>query len=156
MSRTPIAIGLLLSIAGCGPGIVYQGDQEVPDGTWSREWQPEFTFDLADTVNAHNVFIDLRHTGDYPFSDLYVFATVAGPGLPAVRDTVECLLADANGRWYGKGLGFIKNAHVLYKLNKRFPRAGRYTIRLEQAMRVDPLPAVIDVGISVEKSRAGN
>lgn len=156
MNRTILATCIVAVGASCGPALVHQSDTEVPDGNWSRAWQPEFTFDISDTVNAHDVFIDLRHTGDYPFSDLYLFATVAGPGLPTVRDTVECLLADANGRWYGKGLGFIKNAHVLYKLNKRFPRAGRYSIRLEQAMRVDPLPAVIDVGISVEKSRKGS
>lgn len=140
---------LLLS---CGRVVVFQADEAVPDGRWQRAWQPEFTFDLSDTINGHDVYLDLRHTGDYAFSDLYVFATVKGPGLPPVVDTVECPLADASGRWYGSGLGFIKSVHVLYKAGKRFPKVGRYSIKLEQAMRTEPLEGVIDVGISVEKS----
>ena len=75
-------------------------------------------------------------------------------GLEAI--TVECLLADPSGRWYGKGLGFIFSdryqAHVLYKLNNRFPAPGRYSITLEQAMRTDELKGILDVGISVERS----
>ena len=43
-------------------------------------------------------------------------------------------------------------AKVLYKLHNRFPAAGRYSMRLEQAMRMEPLPAVMDVGVSVERS----
>lgn len=43
-------------------------------------------------------------------------------------------------------------AHVLYRMNNRFPRAGRYTLTLEQAMRTDDLPGIIDAGISVEKA----
>ena len=156
MNRGPVIVLLAMLLTACGQGIVYQSDTEVPDGKWSQAWQPEFAFDITDTVNAHDVFIDLRHTGDYPFSDLYLFSTVTGPGLPSAHDTVECLLADPSGRWYGKGLGYIKSAHVLYKLNKRFPKAGRYSIQLEQGMRVDPLEGVIDVGISVEKSRTGS
>lgn len=144
------------ALVACGKAPVFQADMEVPDGRWARAWQPEFTFDIDDSLAGHDVFIDLRHTGDYAYSDLYLFVTVTGPGLPAARDTVECLLADPTGRWYGDGLGFIKSARVQYKLNKRFPRKGRYSIRLEQAMRDEPLTGVIDVGIGVEKSQQGS
>jgi len=60
------------------------------------------------------------------------------------------------GRWYGKGQGFIfadrVEAEVLYQLNRRFPRKGRYTFQLEQAMRTEQLEGVIDVGISVKRA----
>ncbi len=124
---------------------------------WERGFAPEFTFDVVDTVSKHDLFIDIRHTGDYRFSDLYLFVDLRGPDNRHMRDTVECLLADPTGRWYGKGLGFIfadrYEAHVLYRLGNRFPRAGRYTMRLEQAMRTEELPGVIDVGVSVERSK---
>lgn len=156
MNRSFIIVLIALLLAACGNTSVFQADVEVPDGEWARAWQPEFTFDIADSTSGHDVFIDLRHTGDYAFSDLYLFVTVAGPGLPPARDTVQCLLADPTGRWYGSGMGYIKSAHVLFKLNKRFPRKGRYSIRLEQGMREEPLTGVIDVGIGVEKSQQGS
>lgn len=150
-----IAVGLLL--AGCSDQVVFQADVPVPGETWDRSFTPEFSFEVSDTIRHHDLYIDVRHTGDYPFSDLFLFVDLYGPDDRHLRDTVECLLADPMGRWYGKGTGFIFadrfEAHVLYKLKNRFPASGRYTIKLEQAMRTEQLPGVIDVGVSVERSK---
>lgn len=148
-----LAGGLVL--AGCAGNVIFQEDAKVPGGTWNRSWKPQFTFDVQDTLAERNIFLDLRHTGDYPFSNIYLFTTLDGPGGRLYTDTVECTLADPGGRWYGKGAGFIFSdrvkAHVLYRMNNRFPRAGRYTLTVEQAMRTNDLPGIIDVGVSVEK-----
>jgi gliding motility-associated lipoprotein GldH len=40
---------------------------------------------------------------------------------------------------------------VLYRHGSRFPAAGDYRIRLEQAMRTERLDGVLDVGVSVER-----
>jgi len=153
--RTALLAGCTL-LAGCGGNVVFQEDAMVPGGTWNRSWKPQFTFDVNDTLAERNIFLDLRHTGDYPFSNIYLFTTLDGPAGRLYTDTVECVLADPQGRWYGKGAGFIFSdrvkAHVLYRMNNRFPRAGRYTLTLEQAMRTDDLPGIIDAGISVEKA----
>lgn len=147
----------LLLLTACAEGVIYQQDEPIPEGIWQRSFTPEFTFDIADTVGRYDVFIDLRHTGDYAFSDLYLFVHLEGPGGREMRDTVQCLLADPLGKWYGKGVGFLVadryQANVLYKLRNRFPAAGRYSIRLEQAMRTEELNGVIDVGVSVERSK---
>lgn len=151
-----VIAGLLLTV-GCTEGVVYHNDQEVPDARWARTWKPTFDFEITDTVAAHDVYLDLRHNGDYPFSNLYTFITLTAPDSTTLTDTVECLLADPTGRWYGKGSGFIFSdrfqAHVLYRVRNRFPRAGRYQMTVEQAMRTDTLYGVLDVGISVERSR---
>lgn len=147
-----------LLLAACGSGVVFQADTPIANGAWDSAFKPEFTFEITDTVSKHDVYIDVRHTGDYAYSDLYLFIDLAGPGGRTMRDTVECLLADPMGRWLGKGTGFIfasrtHDAKVLYRLGNRFPAAGRYTIRIEQGMRDDPLPGIIDVGVSIEQSR---
>jgi gliding motility-associated lipoprotein GldH len=67
------------------------------------------------------------------------------------RDTVELTLADASGKWLGSGMGDIWDNRVLFKQSFRFPEKGTYQFALEQAMRVDPLPQVMDVGIRIEK-----
>src|SRR5262245_42525440 len=135
---------------------MFQADQPAPDTRWDRSFKPEFAFDVRDTINAHDLYIDVRHTGDYAYSNLYLFVKIDGPGISVPVDTVECLLADPAGRWYGRGLGFIFadrfKAHVLYKMNNRFPRSGRYSVRIEQAMRDEQVDGVMDIGISVERS----
>jgi gliding motility-associated lipoprotein GldH len=144
-------------LCGCAENVVFQSDAPVPDGAWSNALKPAFTFAITDTVNTHDVYIDVRHTTEYAYSNLYLFVDLEGPGGRSKRDTVECLLADPMGRWLGKGTGFIvasrtRDAKVLYKLGNRFPAPGQYTIRLEQAMRDNPLPGIIDVGVSIERS----
>ena len=156
----PIALifavfGLLL--AGCSGNVVFQADAQVPDGSWSRSWKPQFEFDITDTISERDIYLDIRHTGDYRFSNIYLFTTLEGPTGHSISDTVECTLADPTGRWFGKGTGFIFSdrfqAHVLYRMNNRFPRSGRYVFTLEQAMRTDTLHGIMDVGISVEEAR---
>lgn len=147
--------GLLL--AGCSRHVVFQADAQAPGGAWARAWKPQFAFDISDTVAQRDLYLDIRHTGDYPFSNIYLFTTLEGPAGLVFTDTVECTLADPAGRWYGKGTGFIFSdrfqAHVLYRMNNRFPQAGRYVLTLEQAMRTEQLEGIIDVGISVEAAR---
>lgn len=149
-----VVAGLLV---GCADNIVFQAAVPIATTGWDRSFTPEFVFDVTDTVSRHHLFIDVRHTGDYPYSDLYLFVDLTGPGGRHARDTVRCLLADPSGRWYGRGTGFIfadrYDAHVLYKLNNRFPAAGRYTLKLEQAMRTEVVKEVLDVGISLERAQ---
>lgn len=158
-SRFVRIAGLLTILSGCTDAVVYQSDVQVPDGSWDRSFIPKFEFDITDTVQEHDVYIDVRHTGQYPFSDLFLFVDLEGPGGRAMRDTVDCLLADPTGRWYGKGLGFIFadrfEAKVLYKLRNRFPASGRYSIRLEQAMRTEKLEGIQDIGVSIERAKTG-
>jgi gliding motility-associated lipoprotein GldH len=153
----PWAILLTALLCACTDAPVFQADEPIPEGAWDRSYKPVFEFDITDTVSKHDVFIDVRHTGDYAFSDLFLFVDLNGPGGRSIRDTVECLLAEPSGKWYGKGLGFIfadrYQAHVLYKLGNRFPANGRYSIRLEQAMRTERLQGILDVGVSIELSR---
>lgn len=153
-----LIMGTGLMWTACTDHVLFQQDAQVPGGAWQRSWKPEFTFEVADTSRTYDVYLDIRHTGGYPYSNLYLFTTMVDPAGGVRKDTVECTLADASGRWYGKGAGFIFSnrikAHVLYRRNDRFTPPGQYRFTMEQAMRSEELEGVIDVGISVENARA--
>ncbi|MFZ1689227.1 MAG: gliding motility lipoprotein GldH [Flavobacteriales bacterium] len=149
------AVLCALFMTACSDALVHSETRPVPGGVWDRGWKPDFTFEITDTVGQYDTYLDIRHTGAYPYSELYLFVTLQRPDGHVLLDTVQCPLSDANGRWYGKGLGFIRSdrfdAHILYKYGNRFPKPGRYSVTLEQAMRVEKLEGVIDAGVSVEK-----
>jgi gliding motility-associated lipoprotein GldH len=155
MYRTFLAVALGL-VACTDEPPVFQADVPVPGGAWARAFSPAFTFHVADTLHEHDVYIDLRHTGDYPYSDLYLFVHLQRPDGKQLRDTVLCPMADPTGKWFGTGTGWLfadrYKAHVLYKFRNRFPVRGEYAVRIEQAMRVDPLAGIVDVGLAVERS----
>ena len=145
----------VLFLSSCSDAIVHSETRPVPGSVWDRSWKPEYSFEITDTISQYDTYLDVRHTGSYAYSELYLFVTLKRPDGHVYIDTVQCPLSDANGKWYGKGLGFIRSerfdAHILYKYGNRFPQRGRYSVTLEQAMREEKLENVIDVGVSVEK-----
>jgi gliding motility-associated lipoprotein GldH len=50
----------------------------------------------------------------------------------------------------GDGLGDIWDNRILLKDQVKFPQAGEYRFELYQAMRINPLPGIMDAGIRIE------
>jgi len=68
------------------------------------------------------------------------------------NDTLECVLADEKGKWLGTGLGDIYDNQIPFKRNVRFPMAGTYRFEIEQGMRTETVPLIMDVGLRIEKA----
>ena len=112
------------------------------------------TFDVAvnDTLNKYNIFVTVRNADSYEFNNLYLFIDIKSPMRVVERDTMECMLANPDGKWLGNGLGDIWDNKFLFKRNVKFRKPGVYEFVLTQAMRVDSLPMIMDAGLSIEKS----
>lgn len=93
----------------------------------------------------------LRHTPSYPYDNMYVFLTTVYPQGQIKTDTVNLLLADAKGIWLGSGMGDLYDLKIPLKRQFRFSKAGTYKIQLVQAMDIDPLPEIVDVGFELVK-----
>ena len=143
---------LILVLSSCDPNRVYEKNIKIPDGIWYRDNIVQFELQIEDTINSHNLYVNVRNTSLYPMSNLYLFITTTAPSGHSVRDTVEIVLADNKGKWVGSGLGDIWDLQQLYKKNVRFAQRGKYSFDFEQAMRTEKLPFVLDVGLRVEKA----
>jgi gliding motility-associated lipoprotein GldH len=137
----------------CNQNVVFEKNIKIPDYRWSSDNVVKLDADINDTIALHNIYINLRNASGYEFSNLFLFLTTKTPKGETARDTVELPLADATGKWLGNGLGDIYDNRILFKKNFRFPEAGTWHFELEQAMRVNPLPQVMDVGMRIEKSK---
>ena len=111
-----------------------------------------FRFSTEDTVANYNFFVTLRNTDDYPYQNLYVFLKTEFPNEKSKLDTIYCPMADARGKWLGKGFSGVYDNRILYIARKRFPLTGEYTISIEHAMRDEILEGVLDVGVRIEKA----
>ncbi len=136
----------------CNGDVVYESNERIPGNVWSRFHIPVFEVEITDTINAHNLLINLRNTGEYPRSNLFLFISATSPAGAFTRDTLELVLAGPSGRWKGSGFGSVWQNRFFYRQNVRFPERGKYTFEVEQAMRIDDLPGIIDVGLRVERS----
>ena len=148
-----IILSVTLFFISCDSLQVYEEYITIPDGIWNRYQPIKFEVEVSDTMNPHNIYINVRNGSYYPFSNLFVFITTKAPNGNMIKDTLEITLADDKGKWLGKGLGDIWDLQRIYKQNIRFPVSGIYTFEIEQAMRkeYENLPHILDVGLRVER-----
>ena len=110
---------------------------------------------IDDISSSYSFFLNIRNTGDYPFSNLFLFLKTTYPDGRTTRDTIECTLADNEGKWLGSGMSDVKFNRLLFSKGVRFPQKGNYGFELEQGMRISDVKGISDIGIRLEKERNG-
>jgi gliding motility-associated lipoprotein GldH len=138
-------------ISSCDPKRVFEQNIPVLTKGWKSTEPVEFDVLINDTIALHNYYINIRHTTDYKYSNIYFFVDTWFPEGSKTCDTIQVVLADATGKWYGKGFGKIKDAKVLIKSGVAFPVKGSYRFSIEQGMREFELKGIEDIGIRIEK-----
>jgi gliding motility-associated lipoprotein GldH len=146
---------LLLLLWACSGKYFYEKMDSLPNGTWHKDSLLYYDFDITDSMQYYNIYINVRNTINYETQYFYIFLHTFFPNGITGCDTLGCILCDPYGKWTGKGLGHIKENHFLYRKNVRFPRCGHYRIGIEQAMRSDTLKGISDFGISLSYYKKG-
>ncbi len=131
--------------------MIYRNTQTVPDNIWAINKPLVFDVPIDDSISKYNIYVTVRNADSYDFNNLFLFIDIKTPMKFTERDTLECPLADASGKWMGSGLGDIWDNKFLFKRNMTFQRKGTYEFVFTQAMRVDSLPMIMDAGLSIEK-----
>jgi gliding motility-associated lipoprotein GldH len=135
----------------CDSSRVFDENKKIHKSNWDVKQSLIFQVTIDDTITPHNVYLNVRNAGVYPFSNLFLFINTTMPQGQLIRDTIEVMLQSPDGKWLGDGLGDIWDNRILFKPNVRFPQKGEYRFELFQAMRVNPLPGIMDAGIRIEK-----
>lgn len=148
---------LIISLVSCKKtSVVYSKYYYIEKEEWQSKDTAKFRVDIIDTISLCDVNIKIRHGELYPYSNLYVFMTTIYPNGSVQQDTIECILANSKGEWYGSGLGDMYDITLPIKKNVRFSKSGVYQFFFVQAMRQDPLPNISEFGfeiIRVSKNR---
>jgi gliding motility-associated lipoprotein GldH len=146
-----LLIFLLPVVFACDSKRFYEENKRIEKGVWNIKDKAVFNVTITDTGTQYNFYFNLRNGGDYPFSNIYLFLKTVFPDGRIARDTIECQLADYEGKWLGTGISDVKFNRFLFQKGVRFPEKGQYIFEIEQAMRVDDLKGITDIGIRLEK-----
>ena len=139
-----------LAFASCDSNKVYEEYIEIDDYVWNSTKPLSFEFEVSDTAALHDIYVNVRHANQYPYSNLWLFINSWSPSGQKAVDTLQCVLADDHGKWIGSGLGDIWDTQILWKKNVRFATSGKYHVEYNQAMRTDNLVGIMDMGLRVE------
>ncbi|MDR1881134.1 MAG: gliding motility lipoprotein GldH [Tannerellaceae bacterium] len=149
--------GLLLAVIGCCLCLscenraIYDQYQVIENTLWEKDREYYFTFEVEDISVPYTITFEVRNNNLYPYQNLWIFFSEEKPVGPIQRDTLECMLADDAGKWYGHGISLYQSGFPV-RTDYLFPHEGQYTFAFRQGMRNDALKGIQEIGLRVEKS----
>ena len=149
-----LLIAFCFLLTGCMPAPYFQKEASIPQYAWNYNFKPAFTFDITDTTAIYQSYFLIRHSQSYPYCNIWMWVYVKSPGdsLPR-KERVNITLAESSGKWLGRGMGelYEQRMKIDFSDSIKFRRAGTYTVSMEQNMRINPLPEIMNVGFRLEK-----
>ena len=144
---------LCLIIVSCSYNSADEQYHVFDKKTWNSDSVILFSISIKDSTEKHKVILNIRHTTDYKYQNLYLFTHFQG-----ISDTVELMISEKNGKWKGSGIGDAREISFVLKKDVYFEKKTDYKFSVEQAMRygnknkINKLKGLVAVGLSVEKS----
>ena len=142
----------LLFFSSCDNNRIFEENKKIPAEGWSSSNVLKFDVDITNIEVPTNFYINVRNADGYPYNNLFLFIKTIFPNGKMSNDTLECILADENGKWLGSGMGDIYDNQIPFKKNVRFPDPGKYKFEIQHGMRSDVIPLIMDVGLRIEKT----
>lgn len=126
--------------------------------SWRKNDVKTFSFEQKDTVSTYDLFLKIRATNNYPYSNIYLIVTSKLPDNSLYKDTLLYQMASAEGKLLGQGFTDVKTSKLLYKEGFQFSQQGNYQISIEHAMRAsnkttgdEYLNGITDIGLEILK-----
>jgi gliding motility-associated lipoprotein GldH len=134
----------------CHHNTFYHKTDTLPNEVWNLDSTLVYEFNISDSLQYYNFYIDVRSTTQYPYQDLYLFFSTQFPDSATFTDTLKCTLCDVYGRWTGKGSGRIKENRFVLRSKVRFQQKGDYIFSAQQAMPDTLLKGIANFGITLQ------
>jgi len=148
----------LLFAFSCDSNRIFDTYKTVPN-SWNKNEVIEFKINSVDTITPCNLFVNLRNTKAYKYSNLFLIVEMNFPHGKTIKDTLEYRMAAPDGTLLGTGFSSVKENKLWYKENVVFDEVGEYMIKIQHAMRkngtvkgIANLEGVTDVGFRIERS----
>ncbi|MBR2959203.1 MAG: gliding motility lipoprotein GldH [Bacteroidales bacterium] len=146
-----ITLGFTLIFASCDSKVYYDQSRTVDEHGWLPSDTVSFDVQIDDTTRMYNCLIEVRNSVSYPYSNTFLFIGTTFPDGSVAHDTLECPLADAEGRWLGKHTGrYVDTRFRLRRGTFRFPMTGNYHFAITNGMRDSAISGLHDIGLRLE------
>ena len=142
---------MLTLLTGCGKSYFFSETTEIPAQTWTYANMPEFEVNVEDVTAKYNLLLDIIHSADFPYQNIYIKFHATDPKGQETVTQVPVEFANKGGVWFGDcGEEWCHLEGFLQK-NLKFSEAGKYLFKLEQYMRIEALEGIQSVGLKIEK-----
>ena len=139
-----------LLLCSCKQVELYERLVNIPEAKWQRSFVPTYKFDITDTSRYYRVYVVLRHSNSYLYRNIWLNVGIRNPQDSMRTQSFDLPLATGE-KWLGTGMDDIFERRVLLLPRPvKFNKTGSIEFTLQQQMRIDPLPHILQAGIRVE------
>ncbi len=139
------------ALSACSDDALVDRYHVLPEEGWHYEHIVTDTFRLENPGFYHQIFANLRVSGDYPYANIYLKLNITKPDGSKKSEVISVDLATKSGKWLGSGLGDVVTFQSPILHRKYLDNKGKYTVEIEQNMRLETLANVLAVGLRIEQ-----
>lgn len=145
-------ITVFFTAVSCTTLDVFEKTKAFATHEWAANDKAVCSFEIKDTAARYNLFVVLRHEDAYKYKNIWLDIAMqsADSTIHVKRDFA---LAD-NSKWLGSAMSDIIEHRIKVNAVPIPLKKGNYTFTIQQAMREDPLPSILNAGIRIEKAKS--
>jgi gliding motility-associated lipoprotein GldH len=152
MRRYVFFLLLTVLITACGERPMYDRFVAIPEQGWHKDSTIHFDVTIDDISAQYYAEVSVRNNSAYPNQNIWFFRNIYSSKGLEYGDTAQYFLANEYGEWTGKGLGELKTNDFPFRRQAlRFADTGVYRFSFTQAMRMDMLNGIEDIGLRLYK-----
>ncbi|MCR9287719.1 MAG: gliding motility lipoprotein GldH [Bacteroidetes bacterium] len=148
-----ILFGICLTsifLISCGKNYIFEKSVPIQNGEWAYSDTLNFNFEIQDTTKIYNLYLDIDHSTDYGFQNLYINVYTKFPSGERIKEMLSVELAAKGGIWFGDCDVEKCKLEIPIQQNAFFNIAGSYEVTVEQYMRKNPLSGISGVSFKIE------
>lgn len=139
-------------LSACGPDYLYDETYDLEEQGWTYADTLNFQFTIDDTLALYNLYLQVEHSTDYSYQNLYTRIHTQFPSGERITQVLSLELADKAGAWQGDCRGEKCLFLAPIQPNAFFNKPGTYVITLEQYMRQSPVMGLKSIGFKLEET----
>lgn len=145
-----LLLGLLVAFSSCST--IYDETQVVENGTWAQGKSYSFEFDIQNTEQLYDLFLEVQHGTSYPYQNLYCLVKTKMPDGSTREEQASLELANAKGYWLGECNEEQCTRTIPFIIKTQFTIPGIYTIELQQHSRPESLGPIEHLRLFIHKT----
>lgn len=147
-----ISILIIVIIISCGPNYALNKTYDIDNNQWTYADSLRFEFEIKDTTAIYNLTLDVKHTTNYSFQNLYTNIHTQFPNGTRLSKPVSLELADKTGVWQGDCNSKTCTLEIPIQEGAYFNQPGKYVITVEQFMRDSIINGVKSITMKVAET----
>lgn len=138
-----------LNLVSCSN--VYDQTTIIENGVWTTENTIEFEFEIQDTSILYDVFVEVNHSVDYAYQNVYCLVETFELDSRIREDLCSLELADSKGNWKTEDCSEEHcNRKIPFIIKTQFNKPGVHKIVFKQNTREEHLEGLNSLRLLVK------